>query len=135
MSGLRDITAKLKKDVERCKHEYSEAYEESQGDDYNDWGEINETMGYWSGRQEGVEHVLKLLSDYDDSLDDIIIGDYVEPIYGVSTGDTGQYGVGEIFEGNIKNKTRDGELLLDGEPVYYYFKIVDSEIVHIKEDE
>lgn len=131
MTGLRDLAAKLKKDIERCKHEYSEAYEESQGDDYDDWGEINETMGFWSGRKEGIEFVLQLLSDYDQQLDDIIIGDLEEPIYGVSTGDTGQYSVGEIFEGKIQNKTRDGELLLDGEPVYYYFKIVDSEIVNI----
>lgn len=53
----------------------------------------------------------------------------VKVFYGVSTGDTGEYGVGDIFSGSEVTEDEDGCILLDGEPVLNVFKIVDGEVV------
>ncbi len=40
--------------------------------------------------------------------------------YGVSRGDTGQYGIGDLVSGD-SYEDKDGELFIDGEPVYNVF--------------
>lgn len=42
--------------------------------------------------------------------------------YGVSTGETGDYGVGDIFEGTVIITSPEGEKTLDGEPVFTVFE-------------
>lgn len=47
--------------------------------------------------------------------------------YGVSRGDTGEYGIGDIVVGLVITTDVDnGGKCLDGEPVYHIFKISDS---------
>ncbi len=44
----------------------------------------------------------------------------VSMYYGVSRGETGDYGIGDLVTGD-SFEDRDGELLIDGEPVYNIF--------------
>jgi hypothetical protein len=41
-------------------------------------------------------------------------------VYGVSRGETGEYGIGDIVKGESLEEI-DGELFIDGEPVYNVF--------------
>ena len=52
--------------------------------------------------------------------------------YGISTGDTGQYGVGDIVEGSSYVIEADGMGELDGEPVFYIFIIKDNKPVIVE---
>jgi hypothetical protein len=52
--------------------------------------------------------------------------------YGASTGETGQYGVGDIVEGTSYTLTSDGNLEIDGEPVFQVFTIADNKLEHIQ---
>lgn len=50
-------------------------------------------------------------------------------IFGVSRGDTGNYGVGELVEGEVSDVTHDNEtdtFMIKGEPVYKVYEIVKS---------
>ncbi len=49
--------------------------------------------------------------------------------YGISTGDTGEYGVGDIVEGSSYGLNADGEWELDMELVFYVFIITDNKPV------
>lgn len=50
--------------------------------------------------------------------------------YGCSTGETGQYGVGDVVRGTQWTKTDDG-YELDGEPVYNVWFIKDDHIEYV----
>ena len=55
--------------------------------------------------------------------------------YGISTGDSGDHGVGDLVTGaNIQRRDSDGALLLDGEQVFYVFTIENGRPV-MKEEE
>lgn len=49
-------------------------------------------------------------------------------IFGVSTGETGQYGVGDLVMGEKSDVTSDGDVgwLISGEPVYGVYEVVDG---------
>jgi hypothetical protein len=50
--------------------------------------------------------------------------------YGVSTGESGQYGVGDIVEGSSWQKVLYGYEIND-EPVFQVFTIVDNKLVDV----
>lgn len=52
--------------------------------------------------------------------------------YGPSTGETGQYGVGDIVEGTTITTDPDGGYLLDGEPVYNIFIVKNGTVEYIE---
>lgn len=54
-----------------------------------------------------------------------------KPVFGPSTGETGQYGVGEIVKSTIDKVSYDGDFdcfMIDGEPVYEVYEIENGDI-------
>lgn len=55
-----------------------------------------------------------------------------QKVFGVSTGDTGDYGIGDIVMGSVVAELEDGTVTLDGEPVYNIFVINNEELKYLR---
>ena len=78
MNDLVRLINELKNEVQVYKDKYTEQSDKlfSETEDYqDDWGEGNEWLGYCSGRQEGLESVIKKLEELDQKWDSTLIGE------------------------------------------------------------
>ena len=59
--------------------------------------------------------------------------------FGASTGETGQYGIGEIVSGVVVNWELEngipGDYTIDGEPVFLVFRIESDEVTYLSHED